>query len=51
MTEEQLAQVMDAKPQLCGRITVDDAAAACALLERRRLSRWRVWRGRGVQLA
>lgn len=51
MSEEQLGQFMDAKPQMCGHITVDDAAAVCALLERRGLSRWRLWRGRGVQLA
>lgn len=49
MSEEELAGLMDAKPHMCGPIEVDDAAAACALLERRGLSRWRLWRGR-VQL-
>lgn len=50
MSEGELAQLMDAKPHMCGHIEVDDAAAACSLLERRGLSRWRLWRGR-VQLA
>lgn len=50
MDEAHLAQLMDAKPRNCGGVVVDDAAAACALLERRSAGRWRRWRGRGVQL-
>lgn len=49
MDEVTLTRIMDSKPLACGHIVVDDAAAACALLQRRRSGRW-LCRGRGVQL-
>lgn len=48
MSDEELAAMLDEEPCCLSMITIDDAAAACTLLERRARPSWRtLWRRRG----